>query len=195
MLGAGAHTYLGWDAEVHQDYGSNEATKFFTSATQPIAPDLRTVAATYTSLGDSIHDDRNGATLKVAGPGDLDICSPVYVHLNPSGGHVFTDGPFTVEALDRNLTPAPAPRGITVTLHRDVFSACHSGPLFSSDRTLTIPAGSTSVPYDFTAGRDPNCNTQPIVTDLTVTKIEFVAGSPLYLDAVPTNELQISITR
>jgi hypothetical protein len=114
------------------------------------------------------------------------------VDLNPFGST--TDaGPYSVQVVDGNLNLTAAPADITVTLLRQVISAC-SGLLFSSNRTVVIPQGQGSATYNFDAGRDPACNTQPIKTQYTVTQVTM-NGQPLGLGFVPPAQLFLSVTR
>lgn len=115
------------------------------------------------------------------------------VRLNPFGINT-TAGPYNVEVVDGTLALTPAPQDITVTLLREVISQC-SGLLFSSNRTVVVSQGQTSVSYNFNAGHDPACFSLPITTRYTVTQAVLGASTVLDLSGVPAQQLVLSVFR
>jgi len=103
-------------------------------------------------------------------------------------------GPYSVEVVSASFVVTPAPEDITVTLLREVISQC-SGPLFSSNRTVTIAQGQTAAAYNFNAGHDPACSSLPITTRYRVTSAVLASGTPLDLSLVPSQELVLTVFR
>jgi hypothetical protein len=139
------------------------------------------------------------AVLAFGGQAGTTLCSQGAVSLSPYGPQSLSTapGPYTVQFVDRQLNPVAAPNDISITIHRDVTSQCHSGgPLFSSDSTVLIPQGQVSATYGFVAGRDPNCNNLPITSTFTVKQaLAAPNNSVLDLSVVPTAQLTLSVVR
>ena len=115
--------------------------------------------------------------------------NPIAVALNPFGNQNGTV-PYNVQVVNSTLMVTPAPQDITVTLLREVFSEC-SGLLFSSNRTVVVTQGQSSATFNFDAGHDPNCNTQPITTVYTVTNAVLAPSTVLDLSRVPPQQLML----
>ncbi len=124
---------------------------------------------------------------------DSDGATAVAVRLDPFGMRSLSDGPFTIQAIDASGAAAAAPQDITVTLLREVVSPCR-GVLFSSNRTITVPQGQSSIAALDAAGRDPLCNTSPTRTEWTVRGATMGVG-PLDMSDVRIQELFVSISR
>lgn len=115
------------------------------------------------------------------------------VLLDPYGFQT-VPGPYHAIFVDGSLNPSPAPQDVTITLLREVISAC-SGLLFSSPRIITIANGSSNTSYDFTAGRDPKCSNLPIRTQYTVQSAVLGSGTVLDLSIVPPAQLLLNTFR
>jgi CHAP domain len=134
------------------------------------------------------HRSRSHALL-----GWLRLATPA-VLAKPFASQPLVNGPFTVEVVDSQLNPTPAPADISVTALRQVISQC-SGILFSSTRTLSIPQGQAFATVD-AAGRDPACNTLPIRTRWTIQQaIMAPDNTVLDLSTVPSQQLTVEIIR
>lgn len=126
------------------------------------------------------------------------VATPAVV-LSPYGSHHLsaTPGPYDVQVVNSDLATISAPANITVTLLRQVFSACR-GLLFVSQITASIPQGQTSVAFASAgnvAGRDPFCMSSPITTTFTVQQATLAPNTVLNLSTVPSQQLSLSITR
>jgi murein DD-endopeptidase MepM/ murein hydrolase activator NlpD len=119
------------------------------------------------------------------------------VRLPLFGLHDLSEGPFQVQVVrlvSGVLTGDPAPADITVTLRRRVISSC-GGVLFSGTRTVTILTGQMLGGSLDAAGRDPACNTLPIITEWTILGASESTGVTLDLGIVPPEQLVLSIRR
>jgi hypothetical protein len=116
------------------------------------------------------------------------------VRLNPFGTRDISEGPFNLEVVDDALALVPAPQNITVTLLREVISACR-GVLFSSQRTIVVSQGQSLAGGIDAAGRDPSCNTLPITTEWTVLGAVMDPGVTLDLGMVPGQQRFVAIRR
>jgi len=153
------------------------------------------VGSTFAGWGQDCSGNTPTTTVNVTGNQTCTATfnNPIAVVLKPFGTHNLSDGPFSIQVVNSQLTPVPATAGITVTLRRDVISQC-SGLLFSSNRTVTISQGQTIGGSLDAAGRDPACNTLPITTQWTV--LQAVAPNiNLILSIVPSAQLNLSIIR
>jgi hypothetical protein len=135
--------------------------------------------------------DGDGLTVSKTLP--IEVKVSVAVRLNPFGNQTLA-GPYSIDVVDGVLASVVAPQDITVTLLREVISACRD-LLFSSDRTVVIPRGQNAAAYDFNAAHDPFCSSLPIRTRYTLTRATLGDGTLLDLSKVPAQQRQLTVTR
>jgi hypothetical protein len=146
-------------------------------------------SGTTVSTSISIAADSNCTAIFNSGSG-------ITVHLNPFGQKNLSDlggVPLRVEVINQQLQPTAAPQDLSIAILRQVISAC-DGVLFSNVLRVGISAGQDSGTFDSVAGRDPSCNTLPIVTQFTITGAT-ISNKPVDLGAVPPDQLSLFVTR
>jgi hypothetical protein len=122
------------------------------------------------------------------------------VAVNPFGNQTLATapGPYLVRIVDAALNVEAAEADVTVTIHREVVSACR-GTIFSSNLISVIPTGQMSASYASAgnvAGRDPFCNTLPITTTFTIMGATMAPDNvPLDLSIAPAIQRSLSVVR